>query len=62
MADNFSDVSDISIYSGSDSDFVNETCVVRRKPNKTVNPVSNYVERDSSDDDNNDIYNLGRNM
>ena len=41
--------------SGSDSDSDSEESVVRRRPNKTVSPFSDYSESDNSDDDNNKI-------
>ena len=58
MADNFSDVSDIFSDSGSDSEY---SVIRRRRPQKIVHPFSYYNESDSSDVDNNNIYDFGCN-
>ena len=52
MVDNFSD-----IFSDAGSD--HEDSVIRKIPDKTVRPFSDYSKNDSSDDGNNDIKNLG---
>ena len=55
MANNFSDVSEF--FSG--SGFNSNNSVIRRMQNKIVHPFSDYSESDSSDDDKDDIQNLG---
>ena len=52
MTDNFLDVSDIFSDSGTDSDSDSKDSIIKRMQNKTVHPLSDYSESDSSDDNN----------